>query len=110
MEVRLVDNSKNVVRDALDDVFDGATAAKVAVAYARDSGLEHAPGLKRLVECGGNVRCLVGVDYQLTDLRTLERLAPGPAVETRAYRLTPLEQKKNCHQKVILAKAGGDTR
>ncbi|TMQ68693.1 MAG: hypothetical protein E6K78_00190 [Candidatus Eisenbacteria bacterium] len=110
MEVRLVDNSKNVVRDALDDVFDGATAAKVAVAYARDSGLEQAPGLKRLVECGGNVRFLVGVDFQLTDLRTLERLAHGPAVETRVYWLTALEQKRNFHPKVYLAQAGDEIR
>jgi len=110
MEVRLVDNSKTIVRDALDDVFAGATAAKVAVAYARESGLDQARGLRRLVESGGNVRFLAGVDFQLTDLHTLDNLARGPAVETRVYWLTALEQKRNFHPKVYLAQAGDEIR
>src|SRR5437899_9876317 len=110
MELRLVDNSRNVVRDALDDVFEGATTGKVAVAYARDSGLDEASGLMRFVEGGGNLHFLAGVDFQLTDLKTLERLSQAQAVETRVYWRTAFEQKKNFHPKIYLAQKCHEVR
>ncbi|HLE56806.1 MAG TPA: phospholipase D family protein, partial [Rhodothermia bacterium] len=110
MEVRLVDNSRQVVRDALDEVFAGATTAKIAVAYARDSGLDEASGLRRFVEGGGKLRFLAGVDFQLTDLATLDSLSHGHGVETRVYWLTALQQKRNFHPKVYLAQEGDEVR
>lgn len=110
MEVRLIDNSKEVVRDALDEVFAGATAAKVAVAYARDTGLDQAQGLRRFIDGGGKLLFLAGIDFQLTELRTLDSLARGQGVQTRVYFLTALEQKKNFHPKVYLAQKGEEVR
>jgi len=110
MELRLVDNSQKVVRDALDDVFEGATTGKVAVAYARDGGLDEASGLMRFVEGGGNLHFLAGVDFQVTDLKTLERLSRGRAVETRVYWRPAFEPKRNFHPKIYLAQKGDEIR
>ncbi len=110
MEVRLIDNTRQVVRDALDEVFAGATTAKVAVAYARDTGLNEASGLRRFIDGGGKLRFLAGVDFELTELRTLDSLARGQGVETRVYLLTALEQRRTFHPKVYLAQRGDEVR
>jgi len=110
VEVRLIDNTRQVVRDALDEVFAGATTAKVAVAYARDTGLNEASGLRRFIDGGGKLRFLAGVDFELTELRTLDSLARGQGVETRVYLLTALEQRRTFHPKVYLAQRGDEVR
>jgi HKD family nuclease len=110
LEVRFIDNSKGVVADALGEVFQGATKAKVAVAYARHSGLEEAHELRRFADRGGELRFLAGVDFQLTDLGTLETLAHGPTVEARVFCLTAVEQKRNFHPKIYLAQSGDEVR
>src|SRR5262245_11200531 len=110
MEITLVENTKRVVGDALDEVFSGATSARVAVAFARDSGLERATGLKRLASDGRDVRFLAGVDFQQTDLDTLDALASGPKVESRIYCLTTLRARTTFHPKMYLAVAGGEFR
>ncbi len=64
----------------------------------------------RFVEGGGNLQFLAGVDFQLTDLKTLERISQAQAVETRVYWRTAFEQKKNFHPKIYLAQKGDEVR
>jgi HKD family nuclease len=110
LEFQLVENSRRVVADALEEVFAGADSARVAVAYARDSGLEQCSGLRRLAAQGAEVRFLAGVDFQLTDLRTLDNLGKGPGVEARVYWLSTLQGRKNFHPKLYLGVAGREVR
>lgn len=110
MQVHLIENSRRIVRDALEEVFADAHSARIAVAYARNSGLEQCAGLRRLLTQGGDVRFLAGVDFQLTDLGMLDRLGREAGLKARVYWLTAFQARKNFHPKMYLAVAGTEVR
>jgi len=108
MEVRFIGNERETVRDALAGVLADAEEARVAVAFARSSGLEAVPVLEGFARSGRELRFLAGVDFQLTELGLLERLHAPPAAESRVYwaQSGTAEQARNFHPKLYLARHG----
>lgn len=105
MEVTLVDNDSRTMRDALDEACSDAELLRVAVAFARGSGLDATPALERVVARGSEVRLLAGVDFQLTDLAAVDRFQQPPS-STRVYLAPDATEKTAFHPKVYIAQAG----
>jgi HKD family nuclease len=101
IELSLVENDSTALGDALSDACSGATRARIAVAFAKGSGLAAAPSLERLAASGGEVQLLAGVDFQLTDLDAVSRFDRPPSV-AKVY-LHPFgEERVVFHPKVYL--------
>lgn len=111
MEIQLVENDETSTAQAVETVFAGADEARVAVAYARKSGLEALPTLENVLKGARSVRFLAGVDFQLTDLDTLERLHAPPEAESRVF-LIPAGQggARNFHPKIYVGQRGAELR
>jgi len=106
VEVRLIDNDEATLRDALDGACRDASRLLVAVAFAKRSGLEVAPSIEQAARSGKKVELLAGLDFQLTDLDALERIAPPPS-EARVY--LSLEDRKVFHPKIYIAEGREQT-
>ncbi len=104
MDLVLLDNSERAVKDALRDACAGASSARVAVAFAKGSGLAALPELEGIAARGGRVEVLAGVDYQLTDLSALERFERPPS-EARIYLDPDPGGRAIFHPKVYLAES-----
>lgn len=110
MEVRFIGNERETVRDALAGALAGADEARVAVAFARSSGLEALPALESFARSGRGLRFLAGVDFQLTDLGLLERLHAPPTAESRVFWAQTSAQAvvRNFHPKLYLMRHGAE--
>lgn len=94
LDVRFVGNESETVAGALEADFVDAAEARVAVAFARPSGLAHLPAMERLAKEAKSLRFLAGVDFQLTDLSLIERLHEPPKSESRVYWANPARDSR----------------
>jgi len=101
VDITLLDNDQRTVRDAVEEACAGAASVRIAVAFAKGSGLAAAPALEKLVARGGGVRVLAGVDFQLTDLDALLRFERPPSA-ARVYLHPDASGKAVFHPKVYL--------
>lgn len=99
MDVSFIDNDTTHLRDAIEEAASDADGARVAVAFAKGSGLAATPALTRLVERGAEVRLLAGTDFQLTDLEAVERFDRPPSA-ARLYVHSEGEESRTFHPKV----------
>ena len=105
MEVSLLDNDAKKMGDALQEACSDAELVRVAVAFARGSGLDAAPELDRAASRGAEVRMLAGVDFQLTDLATVDRFQRPPSA-ARVYLAPYGADQTTFHPKVYIAQKG----
>jgi HKD family nuclease/predicted RNA-binding protein len=111
MEAELIDNSRRVVADVLQEVFAEGAEARVAVAFARGTGVTEAPALRRVVESGRTLKFLAGVDFQQTELDALTPFQKAPAAEARVYMQPPAVQRYvGFHPKLYLGLRGDEVR
>ena len=99
MEISFVDNDTKRLQDAIEEAASEADDARVAVAFAKGSGLTAAPALRRMVERGAEVRLLAGVDSQLTDLEAVEQFDRPPSA-ARVYVHSSQDDGRTFHPKV----------
>jgi HKD family nuclease len=112
LEVRFVGNEGETVGRVLESILADAEEARVAVAYARPSGLEELPAIEQFAKNAKPLRFLAGVDFQLTDLSLIERLHVPPSSESRVYWLqaAPDGKVRNFHPKVYVARKGREVQ
>jgi HKD family nuclease len=103
VDIAFLDNENRTVADALNEACRGATRARVAVAFAKGSGLVSSPALDQLAS-RGRVELLAGVDFQLTDLSVVERFERPPS-EARVFLHPDTAGRVSFHPKVYLAES-----
>jgi len=101
MDIAFCDNDERTLRDAIADAAAGCQRAKVAVAFAKGSGLDAAPIFRQLVQRGSHVQLIAGVDFQLTDLAAVEEFDHPPS-EARLYFRGAESNKRAFHPKVYV--------
>ena len=89
------------MRDVLTDACVRADKIRVAVAFAKGSGLVAAPALEQAMGRGAEVRLLAGVDFQLTDLAAIARFNRAPS-SARIYLSGDPSSRRIFHPKVYL--------
>jgi HKD family nuclease len=108
VDISLVDNNQRAVADAVDEICSKAARVRVAVAFAKGSGLAAAPAVQGVATRGGQVQLLAGIDFQLTDLDALTPFERPPSA-ARIY-LTPDQAGRTTfHPKVYLAESDSET-
>lgn len=103
IEVAFIGNDERTVADALNEACREATRARVAVAFAKGSGLAAVSALEGLAS-RGRVELLAGVDFQLTDLAAVERFERPPS-EARVFLHPDPAGRVSFHPKVYLAES-----
>jgi HKD family nuclease len=104
VDISLLDNDQLTVREAVEEVCAGAQRLRIAVAFAKESGLAASPAVEGVVRRGGEVRLLAGLDFQLTDLDALTPFEQPPSA-ARVY-LNPDQTGRSVfHPKVYLAES-----
>ena len=101
IELTLLDNDERTVQDALSEACVTAERARVAVAFAKGSGLGAVPALEQLSARGGQVELLAGVDFQLSDLDAVARFERPPSA-ARVYVRPDADERVVFHPKVYL--------
>lgn len=103
-EITFLDNDESTVADALNEACREATCARVAVAFAKGSGVAAASALEEVVARGGRVELVAGVDFQLTNLAALERFERPPSA-ARVYLHPDPGSRTVFHPKVYLTES-----
>jgi len=76
MEFSFVDNNKVKLSNILDKMFLSSRQVKVAVAFAKYSGVQLIESsLNKCLDKGGRVEFIVGLDFRTTDARSLRTLS-----------------------------------
>jgi len=108
LEISLLENDKRAVREAVEEISHHARCVRIAVAFAKGSGLTAVPSIRAVSERGGKVQLLAGVDFQLTDLDALEPFEKPPSA-ARIY-LNPDQTGRTIfHPKVYFAESDSGT-
>jgi len=107
MDLSFLDNDERTANDAIGEAAEGATGARIAVAFAKGSGLNASPTFRRLVEAGTEVRVIAGVDFQLTDLQALDEFEKPPSSARVYFRSSDVESR-TFHPKVYLFERAND--
>jgi len=97
----LLENDERTVRDALNEACSTAERARVAVAFAKGSGVAAASALEQVAERGGQVELLAGVDFQLSDLDAVARFERPPSA-AKVYVHPAADERVVFHPKVYL--------
>lgn len=108
LDITLLDNDHRTVGEAVEEVCSKAHRVRIAVAFAKGSGLAAAPAVQAVAARGGRVELLAGVDFQLTDLDALRPFEQPPSA-ARVY-LNPDQTGRTVfHPKLYLAESDSET-
>ncbi len=105
IDLTLLENDEQTLRDALNEACATADRARIAVAFAKGSGLAAASSLEQLVARGGQVELLAGVDFQLSDLDAVARFEQPPSA-AKVYLHPAADERVVFHPKVYLVESG----
>jgi HKD family nuclease len=108
LDVSLFDNDHQTVAEAVEEICSRAHRVRIAVAFAKGSGLAAAPAVQAVADRGGRVELLAGLDFQLTDLDALRPFERPPSA-ARVY-LNPDQAGRTVfHPKLYLAESNSET-
>jgi len=104
LEVSFLANGDRAVAEAVNEACREASSARVAVAFAKGSGIAAASSLEEMAGRGGCVELLAGVDFQLTDLSAIQRFEQPPSA-ARVYLHPEPGGRTIFHPKIYLAES-----
>jgi len=73
MDFHFIDNQRIKMSDTLDSVFPTSRTARIAVAFAKHSGIKIIENaLVKCLDSGGSAEFVVGLDFHTTDATVLK--------------------------------------